>query len=106
MCVVSNIGDGFADRWRDRFPNTTPYYPPINPYPTTNIPWTPPQVTKQEFDELKKEVEALKELLVAAKKYDEVSGQPDCHMDEKVELLRKVGEWIGVNFDEIFNNKK
>lgn len=103
MCVVSNIGDGFADRWRDRFPpnQTTPYYPPSQGYST----WTPPQVTKQEFDELKKEVEALKELLVAAKKYDEVSGQPDCHIDEKVELLRKVGEWIGVNFDEIFKKE-
>jgi hypothetical protein len=110
MCVVSNIGDNFRDDWQKRYP----IYPPLpwqQPYTpvqtgTSYPPFTPPQVTKEEFEDLKKEIEALKGLLVAAKKYDEVSGQKNCEMDDKIAFLKQVGQWIGVDLEEIFKNKE
>lgn len=46
--------------------------------------------TEEEFDALKREIEEMKKLLMKAKEYDERTGQPDCEMDDKVELLRKI----------------
>ena len=45
--------------------------------------------------------EAMKELLKAAKKFDEATGQPDCEMKEKVDLLRKIAKMVGVDFEEV-----
>ena len=51
-------------------------------------------VSRAEFDKLKRDVEELKR----AKEYDE----PDCEMDEKVELIRKVAELVGVDIEDLF----
>lgn len=93
MCAVSNVGD----YWKQGFPDR---------YPGWVEPYNPPQVTKQEFDALKKEMEELKKLLKAAKKYDEAMGESDCEMDEKVALIKKFADLVGVNMDEIFGKKK
>ena len=63
----------------------------------------PGPVSREEFDALKKEMEELKKLLKAAKEYDEKTGQPDCHMDEKVELIKKIAELVGVDLKGIFD---
>ncbi|VDM10415.1 unnamed protein product [Wuchereria bancrofti] len=73
-------------------------HPPIQP-DFWSIPWA----TKQEFEQLKKEVEDMKKLLIRAKEYDEKTGQPDCEMEEKVALLKKVAELVGVDLSEIFD---
>ena len=95
MCTVSNVGDGWARRSKKVYPWV---YPPTTPYDPN-----PSSVSKEEFDKLKKEVEGLKELLKAAKKFDEETGQPDCEMDEKVELIKKVAELVGVDMKEVFS---
>lgn len=95
MCTVSAVGDLYRDRW------TQPQVPNI--YPNTyqpNIVISMP-VTRAEFDALKAEVEEMKSLLKAAKRIDELTGQPDCEMDEKLAVLRKVAEMVGVDLDDV-----
>lgn len=90
MCVVSMIGDHYQDKWQ---------LPPIDPSGVTNI---FPGVSQEEFNALKKEVEEMKQLLIRAKIYDENNGEPNCEQDEKVELLKRIAELVGVDLSEIF----
>lgn len=64
--------------------------------------FNPQSVSKKDFDALREEVKELRELLLAAKRFDEETGQPDCEMDEKVALIRRVAELVGVDVDEVF----
>ncbi len=60
MCVVSMVGDHYNDKWRDFFPKQPlPNNPFIAPQRYTNF----PEITREEFNQLKKEVEDMKELL-------------------------------------------
>lgn len=105
------IGDHYRDRWQDRpwWPGIVPpvwpsppqpVYPIIQP-PQTVV-FTPvPEISRKEFDDLKREVTEMKELLKRAKKYDEDSGQRDCEIDEKMDLLRKVAKLVGVSLDDV-----
>jgi hypothetical protein len=110
MCIVSNIGDNYRDNFAPRWPNVPvwPAQPTGVPYPSQpGIPGQPviidtSGVSKQEFEALKKEVEELKQLLKAAKKFDEETGQPDCHMDDKVDFIKKLAEYVGVDLEDIF----
>lgn len=102
MCVVSMIGDHYADKWRPKpwfpdpigWPIDEPYRPNKTVVPTINV-------SREEFDALRKEVEEMKELLKRAKKYDEDNGEPDCEIDEKMELLRRVAEAVGVDLSDV-----
>lgn len=100
MCAVSMIGDD----WSRRFPND---------YPGSYTWILGPSVSQKEFDEFKKqhaqeldklraEITALKDLLKAAKIYDEQTGQPNCELDEKIALLKKIAELVGVNLEDVF----
>ena len=90
MCTVSMVGDHYRDNWERRYPSIVP-----------NVPsYLPSQVTREEFDNLKRQVGEMTELLKRAKKYDEDNGEPDCEMDEKMDLLRKVAKLCGVDLDE------
>lgn len=82
VCVVSNI----LDQQIPTFPPWT-REPEIYPLPTSN---------EKEFEELRKRIEELEKLIEAGKKYDEATGQPDCELDEKIELLRKIADQLGV----------
>lgn len=94
MCMVSNIGDVYGRKWKD-------YDPPVFPPPSViHVPVS--EVSRTEFEALRKEVLALKELLLAAKKFDEKTGQPDCEMGDKIAIIRKVAEAVGVNLDDVF----
>lgn len=84
MCVVSMI----SDSWKPSFPFREQKWPPL--------------ISPREFNRLKEEVEALKILLKAAKKYDEDTGQKDCEKDEKTASLRKLAEYLGVDLKEVF----
>jgi hypothetical protein len=64
-----------------------------------------PQITRKEFDALRREVMQMKELLKRAKKYDEEHGEPDCEMDDKVAILRKIASLVGVNLDDVLKEK-
>ena len=91
MCVVSMIGDHFNDKFKQ------PYYQQI--WTTSGHP------TQEEFDELKNQVEEMKALLKKAKIYDEENNEPNCEMEDKMALLRKVAEAVGVDLDDVLNNK-
>jgi hypothetical protein len=86
-----------ADDYRQIIPQTHPWVvtPSISP---VNHP------TREEFEALKREVEEMKKKLKAAKKQDEEEGNPDCEMEEKIEFLRRLGTYIGVDFDEVFKS--
>ena len=102
MCAVSYVGDYWKRDFPDRHPGWYEPYNPLNPYKTLPDITPPPQVTKKEFDALKKEMEELKKMLLAAKKFDEATGQPDCEMDEKVALIKQVAKHVGVDMNEVF----
>lgn len=99
MCVVSNIGDYFKDNIPKRHPWVTPY---TNPQwiPSQTIPVSPGP-TKEEFEALKKEVEALKELLKAAQIFDEKTDQPHCEHEDKIALIKKIAELVGVDLEDV-----
>jgi hypothetical protein len=80
--MVSIISEGWAP----------PHTPNVWTTTTTNF----PEVSRVEFDALKRELESLKVLLTAARKYDAETGQKDCQKDEKVALLRKLAAFVGV----------
>jgi hypothetical protein len=94
MCVVSMIGDHYNDKWN----------PPYQPSVTYT--WTTVGPTQEEFDNLKKEVIEMKELLKKAKIYDEKSNEPDCEMEEKMNFLREVAKLVDVDLDEVFKPKQ
>lgn len=87
MCVVSMIGDHYQDKWREINYDFSSYIQ---------------NVSRAEFEALKKEVENLKELLKRAKEYDEKNNEPNCEIEEKMEFLRKVAQLVGIDLDEVF----
>lgn len=103
MCSVSMVGDYY----RDTFPQR-PYWPAIQ---STTLPAVPsvilqqPSISREEFDALKRDVEDMKELLRRAKAYDEANGEPDCEIDEKMVLLKKIAAVVGVDLDDVLKKK-
>jgi hypothetical protein len=113
MCAVSMIGDFYGDKWKDspywpNFPSpSSPAVPPLPVYPPSTSPLTiQPQVSKADFDELKREVMDMKELLKRAIKYDQDNNEPECQIEEKMELLRKMAEMVGVSIDDVIGPAK
>lgn len=90
MCVTSMVGDHYREKFT---PWPYPDYPPAVPMHIGP--------TRTEFDALKRDVLEMKELLKRAKKYDEDNGEPECEMDEKMDLLRKVAKMVGVDLDDV-----
>lgn len=60
------------------------------------------EVSREEFNALKKEIKEMKEILAKAAKYDIDTNQPHCETEDKVALLKKVAELFGVDLSEIF----
>lgn len=87
----------FSDHYRDKF---------------TNPAWPQPDLDSfkkemgEKYDELKKTVEEMKELLIKEKLYDERNNEPDCPMEEKVELIKRVARMVGVDLDEVYASHK
>lgn len=115
MCMISNVGDD----WNRTFPERHPY-----------TPWTPDAVpnkteplviqtgvsqeefdawkaqNQEEFEKLRAEILALKELLKAAKIYDEATGQVDCENAEKIALIEEMARRLDVDLKDVFGEKK
>lgn len=98
MCAVSAVGDN----WRDQFPQR-PYYDGIMPWINQSPPPPNTTISREEFDALKRDIEELKSLLVAAKKFDEATGQKDCEMAEKIDLIRKLAKLVNVDLGDVFS---
>jgi hypothetical protein len=103
MCVVSMIADHYADRYRGGTPSWQPNFTPL-PH-AQGVLVGNPLVTRAEFDELRRDMEEMKKLLVRAKDYDARNGEPDCEMDEKVALLRRIAAMVGITLDDIFGEQ-
>lgn len=116
MCVVSMIGEHYHDKWRDH-PWVQPNQPFVPKPAQDKKDWwkdylehARPNVTREEyeklqrqFEDLKKEVEEMKALLQRAIEYDKRNNEPDCEMEEKVAVLKKMAELFGVDLSAIFN---
>lgn len=44
----------------------------------------------------------MKELLKRAVKYDRDNDQPNCEMEEKIQFLREVAKYVGVDLNDVF----
>lgn len=106
------VGDYYRDKWSYIYEpvHQRPTYQPysIQPSPLTQpsalgqpAGGLAPVITRQEFDDLKRDVLEMKELLKRAKEYDERTGQTDCEQDEKLAVLRKVAELVGVDLKDV-----
>lgn len=114
MCVMSMVSQDWTGRNPQWVPQPAPTYPYApqeqNPLPQPSNPFAPYNggifgpsgPTRAEFDALKKELEALKELLLAAKRYDEATGQRDCEEADKVKLFRALAKLVGVDMSDVF----
>jgi hypothetical protein len=101
------IGDHYMDKWQPQpwYPSL-PYIPTYpNPIQPNIILNPPPVISKEEFDSLKRDVAEMKELLKRAKEYDERNGEPDCEMDEKMDVLRRVAKMVGVDLDDVIGSQ-
>jgi len=98
MCVVSMIGD----HYRDKFTNPQ-QWPGIQPYvnPSQRVFESPDPVSRREFEALKLEVAEMKLLLARAREYDQRNGEPACEMEEKVAILRRAAELVGVGLGDV-----
>lgn len=98
MCTVSMVGDHYRDLLPTKYPWIPADFSPNQTIPTDYVP-------RHEFDALKREIEEMKKLLQRAKEYDERNNEPHCEMDEKVALLKKVAELVGVDLSDVFGGK-
>lgn len=113
MCMVSNVGDAFGDNMKPWINPVHPYYPyQPQPFPTVqpegvgSISLLKPDITREEFDELKVMVEQLRVDLQKAIAYDKETNQPDCQNEEKYKVLRAVAEALGMTLDDILPKPK
>src|ERR1700744_2219549 len=108
MCVVSMVGDTFTDEFPKRWPGVVPYVVPT-PIPAPDAPLDlggfSGTVTRAEFDALRREVAELKELLKAAKRYDDAAAQPHCEKPEKLKLLFALAKAMGVDMSDLALNE-
>lgn len=102
MCAVSMVGDHYRDMWKYK-DWSVDNEPSVWPGTSQTITVTP--ISRHEFDELKRQIEEMKSLLQRAKKYDEDNNEPDCEVDEKMDLLRKVAKLVGVSLDDVIGTK-
>ncbi len=58
-------------------------------------------VTKDEFEKLKAELEALKKVIAEAQKFDAQTEQPSCDSPDKFALVRALAEALGVDLSEL-----
>jgi hypothetical protein len=102
MCVVSAVSEPF------KYPNSWPNWPTAVPFPSS--PFKPMEieksfeqkVTREEFEALRAQVEDLKILLEKAKDQDIREGNPDCEMEDKVFVIKKIAELVGVDLGDVF----
>jgi hypothetical protein len=101
MCAVSMVTDYWNKNDKHKY----------NSIPSVGLPtgglaglnYNP--VSRAEFEQLRKEMVELKELLKAAKSYDDLTNQHNCEKEENVKVLRRIAKALDVNLDDIFEEK-
>lgn len=95
MCVYSNVaGTVIGDRGRRVYPQpsapwTVPWAPMPFPADPGLHPLPPAPVLSPE------EIQAVRELLEKAQRYDTVTGQERCELEEKKKRLRELARELG-----------
>lgn len=103
MCTVSMVGDHYTQKWQNQIPIQSGQVG-IGGTGIQQMFQVP--VLRDELEALRKEVLEMKELLIRAKKYDRDTNQPDCEQQEKIAMLKKMAEAVGVSLDEVFGAPK
>lgn len=104
MCAVSMM----IEYYQKDFPNRWPWYEPPKEIPpsrtstTTEFIFDPPPDIEVQVQKLKDEVSELKDLLKQTKKFDEATGQPDCEMESKINFVRQLADFVGVEMRDVF----
>lgn len=106
MCVVSAVGDHYSRR------DSWPDWPIQLPFPDKSPASIPENGTsfrlgqlEKELVELKKAFAQMKAELEAAKAEDIADGNPDCEMEDKTIILKKIADLLGETLDGIFSTK-
>jgi hypothetical protein len=89
MCAVSNIGDQYRQILQPQIGGTGFGQNPTLP------------ASSSEVAALRADVLEMKAMLLAAQEYDRKTKQPDCQQEEKLALLRKIAELVGVDLSMI-----
>lgn len=101
MCVVSAMGDhyqGQFDPFKKYIADPAPFGKPlIQPLPDFKQ-----QVTREEFNELKRQVEEMKKILKVAAEYDARNNEPHCEIEDKVKLLKEIAKLVNVDLSDVF----
>jgi hypothetical protein len=81
------VGDHYRDRWTE-----PKYYPIIQ---------EPQYATREEIEALREEVLQMRQLLERALEYDRKNNEPECQLEEKIAMLKKVAEIVGVDLTDL-----
>lgn len=92
MCIVSIVTDDYLKKWPQQ----------NNPYWADNF----KTVTREEFDRLKKEFEKFKREAKQARQQDIAENNEDCEMAQKIEIVKKIANSLGVDLEDIFEGHK
>lgn len=86
------VGDFYGQKWQ--------------PNPLLAPTYVPDSVSQFQFEQLRKEVLDMKELLKRALDYDKRNSEPHCEQEDKIKFLRQVAESVGVSLDDLFGKKE
>lgn len=103
MCVVSAIGDNWQQSFPEKFPNweeTVRYWPTVQP-PNTVVLSSELEGFRKEIEAIRQDILELKKLLKVAIDYDAKTGQPHCENEDKIALIRKVADAVGVDLSDL-----
>ena len=91
MCSVSMVTDDWHKKqWPNIFPDT--------------YPWNDASpISREEFNQLKAELENLKEELKKARQKDIEDEAPLCVHKVSVDLVKQLAEILGVNLEDVFD---
>lgn len=99
--MVSMVGDKYGRKdewpmWPDQIP--FPEYPKATPGPNDIFAY----VSHAEFEKLKADFLKMKAELDDAKKQDIANGEPNCEMDEKVDVIQQIGDMLKMELGNLF----
>jgi hypothetical protein len=63
-------------------------------------------VSREEYEKLRVEMENLKIAIIKAQEEDERMGNPDCEMEDKVDLIKKIAALLGVDMGKALEGHK
>ncbi len=92
MCTVSMVTDYWNQNDRNKYNGIAQGIGGLNYNP----------VSRAEFEQLRKEMLELKELLKSAKAYDVATNQHNCEKEENVKVLIRIAKALDIDFEDIF----